>query len=132
MSEDFLSIVIVYAFLEYLEFSNQRGNSLKELLYTNFLMYQDSALRYFALHSTFFFLLYLSVSSGFGNIWFMSALLFKGFDLGLKLYVIGKIQTEGEKAVHSLIGKSDMATTTPMKLISSAMYISLVTIGFLE
>jgi len=126
MEQNIITLIIIYAILEYIELSNQKGATLRELIYTNFTIYQDSNLKYFALHSTFFFLLYLCALSDFGNFWLLLALLLKGCDIGLKLYIIGRVQNEGETGVNSLIGQGDIPLESYMKILSGVMYISLV------
>lgn len=129
MDEIAIAIVVLYALFEYIEFNLQRGESLKDVLLYNLSCYRQNIVVYLLSHSTFFMLLILVFALGVDGAFIYIALFMKGADIVLKLYLIGKINKEGDSALSSMLGFIEMPIGKNMKIFNSCIYITLVALA---
>jgi hypothetical protein len=120
-------IAIFYLCTELFEAYNQKGNSLKEILTYNSYVFSSSPLMYIVFHTSYFFLLVLYLK--YQSPMLFMALLLKSLDLGYKLFLVSKIQSEGEGYLDSKLKGSDININPYFKYISPALYFMLVFIA---
>jgi len=132
MSEELFTIIALYAVFEYVEFINQKGNSLREILLYNLELSKQNIYLYMFSHSTFFMLLVLVFVFGISNVFIYIALLMKGADLGFKFYLVGKINKEGDSVLANLFGGMEIPLGMNLKILNSAIYITLVALSLLQ
>ncbi|MFP4332129.1 MAG: hypothetical protein ACLFQJ_02410 [Campylobacterales bacterium] len=120
-------IAIFYLCTELFEAYNQKGNSLKEILIYNSYVFNNAPLMYVVFHTSYFFLLVLYLK--YQSPMLFIALLLKSIDLGYKLFLVTKIQNEGEDYLESRLKGSDIRINPFFKYISPVMYFMLVFIA---
>jgi len=114
----------MYLLFELNEAYFQRGSTIKELLLYNASLYRNSPLFYFMLHSSYFFLLFLYLY--YGYLLLLVALILKSFDIGSKLFLVGKIESEGDIYLDRILKGQDIEINGALKYISSAIYVFIV------
>lgn len=120
-------IVIFYLLTELFEAYNQKGNSLKEILTYNSYVFSSAPLMYILFHISYFFLLVLYMK--YQSPMLFIVLLLKSLDLGYKLFLVSKIQNEGEGYLDSRLKGSDISINPLFKYISPVLYFMLVFIA---
>jgi len=117
-------IVGIYLLFELSEAYFQKGNTLKELLLYNAHFYRNSPLFYTILHSSYFFMLFLYLY--YGYLLLLVALIVKSFDLGYKLFIVGRIESEGDIYLENILKGQDIEINWILKYISSGIYVFIV------
>lgn len=81
----------IFVAIELFESNWQKSSTLYGMLENNFLVYKKNIFLYFILHISFFYSLYLSVSSNNFGFWMSSILALKFFDIIFKLSIMKKL-----------------------------------------
>lgn len=118
------AVLILYLVLEVFEMYFQKGNSLKQILLYNSRFFVASPLMYASMHLSYFFLLFLYLHYD-APLLFL-ALVLKSIDIGYKLFLIGKINSEGEGYLDKMLEGKDIAINPLFKYISPVVYFLLV------
>ena len=77
----------IFVAIELFESNWQKSSTLYGMLENNFLVYKKNIFLYFILHISFFYSLYLSISSNNFGFWMSSILALKFFDIIFKLSI---------------------------------------------
>lgn len=81
----------IFVAIELFESNWQKSSTLYGMLENNFLVYKKNIFLYFILHISFFYSLYLSISSNNFGFWMSSILALKFFDIIFKLSIMKKL-----------------------------------------
>ena len=81
----------IFVAIELFESNWQKSSTLHGMLENNFLVYKRNIFLYFILHISFFYSIYLSISSNNFGFWMSSILALKFFDIIFKLSIMKKL-----------------------------------------
>ncbi|MGJ0455911.1 hypothetical protein NG782_04290 [Aliarcobacter cryaerophilus] len=81
----------IFVVIELFESNWQKSSTLHGMLENNFLVYKRNIFLYFILHISFFYSIYLSISSNNFGFWMSSILALKFFDIIFKLSIMKKL-----------------------------------------
>jgi hypothetical protein len=124
-----VSFVVMLAILEFFEISWQKGNTLKELLAYNYIIYRHGNIYYFFKHVAFIFTIFIVIYTNMLNIYTVTLIFMKFMDIGFKLYVIGQINEEGELYIVNLFNKQDFPISSTIRYANVAVYPIMLYLG---
>ena len=81
----------IFVAIELFDSNWQKSSTLYGMLENNFLVYKRNIFLYFILHISFFYSIYLSISSNNFGFWMSSILALKFFDIIFKLSIMKKL-----------------------------------------
>ncbi len=88
--------IIIYVFVlvlfEIYESMWQAGSTLQQILANIYTEYKKGLLSFFFHHPTFIYSLYVGIKFDLSNVWFLTLLFLKFFDIAFKLVVVQKIE----------------------------------------
>jgi hypothetical protein len=116
-----LDIALLF-FLEIIEASLQKGQSANALISHLYGLYRRAKLRFFLLHLSLIYVLFYSYTHDLFNGWIALIVAIKIFDLGLKLWIFGRIDRVGTFSVEQFYGVPDMAITPVMRYSGAVLY----------
>ena len=125
--------VALYVFglviLEYFELSWQKGNTLKELLAFNYMVYQYGMFYYFFKHTAFLYIIFTIIHTNIINSFTLTLVIMKFIDIGFKLYVIGKINQKGDLYMTTLFDNQDIPLSMYARYSNIVIYPVLLYLG---
>lgn len=88
---EIIHFFFIFVAIELFESNWQKSSTLYGMLENNFLVYKRNIFLYFILHISFFYSIYLSISSNNFGFWMSSILALKFFDIIFKLSIMKKL-----------------------------------------
>ena len=88
---DFISLLLIFIFLEFFESSWQKSDTLFGLVINNFNIFRKNIFFYFTLHATFFYTIFLSFYFNNFGFWMSSIFIVKFADIAFKLSIMKKL-----------------------------------------
>jgi len=88
---DFITLLLIFFFLEFFESSWQKSNTLFGLINNNYNIYKRNIFLYFILHTTFFYTIFLSFYFNNFGFWMSSIFIIKFADIAFKLSIMKKL-----------------------------------------
>ena len=98
---NFITLLLIFVFLEFFESNWQKSNTLYGILNNNFLLFSKNIFLYFILHVTFFYTIFLSFYLNNFTFWMSSILVIKFLDISFKLTLMQKLSSG--KEINELI-----------------------------
>lgn len=119
-----LFLLLILFFIELAETSQYRGITFNEAVNNLYGLYRHHKIQFLLFHSSFVYVLYVSVSYELVNIWTVSILLAKGADFIMKLYLFKKIEAGGYFNIEHY-GVADMILDWKIRYLSVIVYTGL-------
>lgn len=88
---DFISLLLIFIFLEFFESTWQKSDTLFGLIINNFNIFRKNIFFYFSLHATFFYTIFLSFYFNNFGFWMSSIFIVKFADIAFKLSIMKKL-----------------------------------------
>ncbi len=88
---DFISLLLIFIFLEFFESTWQKSDTLFGLVINNFNIFRKNIFFYFTLHATFFYTIFLSFYFNNFGFWMSSIFIIKFADIAFKLSIMKKL-----------------------------------------
>ena len=88
---DFISLLLIFIFLEFFESTWQKSDTLFGLVINNFNIFRRNIFFYFTLHATFFYTIFLSFYFNNFGFWMSSIFIIKFADIAFKLSIMKKL-----------------------------------------
>ena len=88
---DFISLLLIFIFLEFFESTWQKSDTLFGLVINNFNIFRRNIFFYFTLHATFFYTIFLSFYFNNFGFWMSSIFIVKFADIAFKLSIMKKL-----------------------------------------
>jgi hypothetical protein len=88
---DFISLLLIFIFLEFFESTWQKSDTLFGLVMNNFNIFRKNIFFYFTLHATFFYTIFLSFYFNNFGFWMSSIFIVKFADIAFKLSIMKKL-----------------------------------------
>lgn len=129
VEQEYLYYVLIFFVLEFIELQSQKGDTLKAFMLHHQQTYIHNPLTYIALHISFFFMIYIVISTELLNFWVLGALSLKCADVVFKLYLIDRISKEGEAVIDQLTQGTDIRLTPGIKYFSLFLYTFMLYMG---
>ena len=94
MLENFIILLAIFIGLEFFESNWQKEQSFYGMLKNNYQVYEKNLILYLCMHPAFFFTLYLSVAHNLFDIWIVTIVAMKFFEIIFKLSLMEKIKKD--------------------------------------
>ena len=91
---DFISLLLIFIFLEFFESTWQKSDTLFGLVINNFNIFRKNIFFYFTLHATFFYTIFLSFYFNNFGFWMSSIFIIKFADIAFKLSIMKKLSAD--------------------------------------
>ena len=91
-----LTLFLIFIVLEFFESTWQKSDTLYGLIYNNFSIFNKNIILYFLLHTTFFYIIFVSFYLNNFNFWMSSILVIKFLDISFKLTLMQKLSNGKE------------------------------------
>jgi hypothetical protein len=92
--ENFIILLAIFIGFELFESNWQKSDTFYGMLKNNYLVYEKNIILYLCMHPSFFFTLYLSVVHNLFDIWIVSIVCMKFFEIVFKLNLMEKIKKD--------------------------------------
>jgi hypothetical protein len=127
----FEAILMIFIICEIFElFYVQKGSSVSEYIANMSLLYKRGVILFLCFHPSFYIAVFTAMVFNVYSVLSLSLIVFKAFDIALKLILLGKIENRQSLGVFERMLQNDMKLSFFMKAIASAFYIAVFYLSF--